>query len=92
MSKPLINEDGEVREITAQDMADFKPAAEVLSPAVFAMLSAPRKPRGANKAPTKTQVTLRLDKDVITAFKATGKGWQTRINDVLRREIAQNSH
>lgn len=46
-----------------------------------------KKPRGPNKLPTKTQVTLRLDQDVLAAFKATGKGWQSRINDVLRREL-----
>lgn len=33
---------------------------------------------------TKTQVTLRLDVDVVDKFRATGEGWQTRINDVLK--------
>lgn len=33
---------------------------------------------------TKTQITLRLDTDVLEKFKASGDGWQTRINDVLR--------
>ena len=33
---------------------------------------------------SKTQVTLRLDTDVLESFKATGAGWQTRINDALR--------
>jgi len=31
--KPLISDDGEVRELTAADMARFKPASKVLSPA-----------------------------------------------------------
>lgn len=84
---PLTDNDGEVRSLNNEDLAAFKPAASVLPPAVYAMLTAPRKPRGANKAPTKTQVTLRLDQDVLAAFKATGKGWQTRINEALRREI-----
>lgn len=39
----------------------------------------------------KSQVTLRLDKDVLTAFKETGKGWQTRINDALREWLANHS-
>ena len=30
-------------------------------------------------------VTLRLDSDVVRHFRATGKGWQTRINDILRK-------
>jgi len=33
---------------------------------------------------TKTQITLRLDTDVLEKFKASGEGWQTRINEVLR--------
>lgn len=34
---------------------------------------------------TKQQITLRLDKDVIEAFRKTGPGWQARMNDVLAR-------
>lgn len=30
-------------------------------------------------------VSLRLDKDALAAFKATGPGWQSRINEVLKR-------
>jgi uncharacterized protein (DUF4415 family) len=33
---------------------------------------------------TKEQVTLRLDTEILEQFKATGSGWQTRINDALR--------
>ena len=33
---------------------------------------------------TKMQVTLRLDVDVVQRLRATGAGWQTRANDVLR--------
>lgn len=31
-----------------------------------------------------TEVTLWVDTDVLDAFKATGPGWQTRINDALK--------
>jgi len=37
----------------------------------------------------KVSVTLRLDPDVIAFFKASGAGWQTRINTALRREIGK---
>jgi uncharacterized protein (DUF4415 family) len=30
-------------------------------------------------------LNLRLDSDVVEHFRATGPGWQTRINDALRR-------
>jgi hypothetical protein len=33
----------------------------------------------------KTAITLRLDEDVVQAYRATGEGWQTRINADLRR-------
>jgi uncharacterized protein (DUF4415 family) len=45
------------------------------------------RPIGTTKANTKQQATLRFDSDLLAALKATGKGWQTRINDVLRREV-----
>ena len=37
--------------------------------------------------PKKVQITLKLDADVVAAFKSTGKGHQTKINDVLRKAI-----
>ena len=43
--------------------------------------------RGRGRPPAtdrKHLVSLRLDRDVIGKFKATGPGWQTRINEVLR--------
>ena len=33
---------------------------------------------------SKTQVTLRLDVEVVEKFRASGDGWQTRINDALK--------
>lgn len=35
----------------------------------------------------KQQVTIRLDQDVIERFRGSGRGWQTRINDALRRAL-----
>lgn len=44
--------------------------------------------RGVGRPPAlfvKVSQTLRLDQDVISAFKASGVGWQTRMNDALRK-------
>ena len=42
--------------------------------------------RGRPKAAvTKTPITLRLDPDVLASFRATGKGWQSRMNEALRK-------
>lgn len=35
----------------------------------------------------KEQITLRIDGDIVEWFKDTGKGYQTRINTVLRRYV-----
>lgn len=40
--------------------------------------------RGKQKSPTKVSTTVRFDPDVLEAFRATGRGWQTRMNDVLK--------
>jgi uncharacterized protein (DUF4415 family) len=36
---------------------------------------------------TKEPVKIRLDADVLAALRATGEGWQTRINDTLRASL-----
>lgn len=47
------------------------------------------KPRGRPRAATtKEAVKLRLDADVLAALRASGDGWQTRINDALRASLA----
>jgi uncharacterized protein (DUF4415 family) len=44
--------------------------------------------RGRPKASiTKEAVKLRLDADVLAALRATGAGWQTRINETLRASL-----
>jgi uncharacterized protein (DUF4415 family) len=84
---PLIDEDGEVRELTAEDFRLFKPTAEV--PELVAILKAhgrwgrPPLPPEARKR----RVTLHLDPDVLDRLKADGKGWQTRANAALRRAL-----
>lgn len=46
--------------------------------------------RGAQKTPTKVSTTIRLSPDVIDHFRASGKGWQARIDDALREYIANH--
>lgn len=43
--------------------------------------------RGPQKAPTKKQVSLRLSPEVLAHFRATGRGWQTRIDEMLKKAI-----
>jgi uncharacterized protein (DUF4415 family) len=46
------------------------------------------RPAGSVAAVSKEPVTLRLDPDVLAALRATGDGWQTRINDMLRASLS----
>jgi len=52
---------------------------EMLGPPVV------RRGRGPQRAPTKVLTTIRLDADVIAFFRAQGSGYQSRINETLRR-------
>lgn len=68
-------------EWTRGDFARARPAREVVPEVV----AATRRFRGKQRAPTKRLVSMRLDRDVIEHFRATGPGWQSRINEVLRK-------
>ena len=73
-------------EMTDEELADMRPAKEVLPAAFFTAIEAHRKSRGRPPAEKpKKQVTLRLDEDIITKFREDGRGWQRRMNDALRK-------
>jgi uncharacterized protein (DUF4415 family) len=40
-----------------------------------------RRVRGKQKAPTKALISLRVSRDVLGPFRATGGGWQTRMDE-----------
>ncbi len=63
--------------------AQFSIGGKIIRPAQ-GTLTKPGRPPSANP---KRQVTLRLDPDVIEKFRATGKGWQSRINAELRKAL-----
>ena len=55
---------------------------------VGATIAALRKVRGPNKKPAKEQVAIRLDQEVVSALRASGAGWQTRVNAALKEWLA----
>lgn len=79
---PLTNDEGEVRELTGEDLKHFRRADTLLPPDLRTTLGIRR--RGPQRLAAKVSTTVRFDADVIAAFKATGKGWQTRMNDALK--------
>ena len=78
--KPMIDSTGEVRELSADDLKKFRPAQEVLSSSLKRKLGV----RGPQRNPTKERITIRLSQDVVQRFRATGEGWQTRVDAALR--------
>ena len=85
--KPLINDTGEVRELTQEDLKQFKSAQDVLPESLLNKIKKVGRPVSDNP---KISTTIRLDVEVIDFFKSTGKGWQTRMNEVLRKYVASH--
>ena len=81
-SRPLTTPAGEVRhDLTDEELARFRPASEVLLAALLATLRSPGRPKAEV---TKERITIRLSPDVLSAFRASGSGWQTRMDAALR--------
>ena len=78
--KPLSDAKGEVREITAKDLKGFRPARQALPGSLRRKVGV----RGAQKSPTKERITIRLSPEVVQSFRATGEGWQTRVDAALQ--------
>lgn len=89
--KPLTNKDGDVRELTRDDIQSMRPADEILPADLLAAL--PKRKvgqRGKQKQPTKIAVTLRYSPEVVNYFKSTGDGWQIRMDEALKDWIQQH--
>ncbi|MGY2050187.1 BrnA antitoxin family protein [Methylobacterium sp. JK268] len=69
-------------DLTDDRLARLRPASEILPPAQYEALSR-REPLAA--VGSLVSMTLRVDPDALAAFRATGPGWQARMNDVLKR-------
>ncbi|NEV63716.1 BrnA antitoxin family protein [Thiorhodococcus minor] len=64
--------DPDARPLTAEEWEQVKPTARIGRP--------PSEQR-------KVSTTIRFDADVLAAMKATGPGWQTRINEIVREYV-----
>ena len=87
--------DTDAPELTDAELGEFRPASEVL-PEVLGKekAAALMRRRGRPALPEserKVSMSIRYDRDLIEAFRATGEGWQSRMNDVLR-EYAKSHH
>ena len=77
---------------TAQEVAALRHAVVVKADGYAAVRDALAQKRqgqrGPQLAPTKLPVTVRYNPEVVAYFKATGAGWQTRMNDALCEWVA----
>ena len=88
---PTDEEDADINAQILEDPDDFelddqwfqraRPAVEVHPQ----LVKLTRRPRGKQKLPTKERITIRIDADLVEHFRATGPGWQSRINKILRQ-------
>ena len=74
-----------------EDQVDWSRAVVTPGGGVDATLAALRRARGPGQKPRKTQLTVRYSPEVVAYFKATGKGWQARMDAALKEWIAQHS-
>ena len=72
-----IKADSDIRELTQRDMARLRPFGEIIK-------------RGRPKSAVhKEPVTVRLDPEVVGFFRASGPGWQTRMNKALVEYVSK---
>jgi uncharacterized protein (DUF4415 family) len=76
-----IAADPDTAALSTEDMKALRPFPEVM---------AERRMGRPPKEHRKEQVSVRYDADVIAAFRATGEGWQTRMNNALRTYLSEH--
>jgi uncharacterized protein (DUF4415 family) len=86
---PAAKPDKDNPEWTAAEIKKARPALDVVSE-VFGKHASEQLQRGRGrprKEDRKVNQTIRIDADVLAAYRQQGKGWQTRINEVLREHM-----
>ena len=84
MRRPLADKDGEIRELMAEDMRLFKPIADVDLGMVEAMAEFRRKLGRPKAEAPKIHIGFRLASDVVASIRASGPGYNARVEQALR--------
>jgi len=82
-------------ELRLDELRQARPAADLLPKLVGAGAAQEilRRGRGRPRKETrKVNQTLRIDPDVLEAYRQAGKGWQSRMNEVLRAHMPDRDH
>ncbi|MEN9560638.1 MAG: hypothetical protein RLZZ502_1849 [Pseudomonadota bacterium] len=83
---PSAVEDQMITKAALQD-----PDARPLNDAEWASVKSLVRIGRPKAAVTKERITIRLSRDVVTQFRATGSGWQARIDGALRQYVVEHS-
>jgi uncharacterized protein (DUF4415 family) len=84
MRKNGSRPDAENPEWTAEEIRRARPLLDVLPKDTAEAVRRQRGQRGPQKRQTKELISLRVDRDVVAAYRATGAGWQQRASEALR--------
>ncbi len=80
----MITSDPENPEMTEAELRELRPFREVFPDLAASIDRKLGRPKADNP---KKAISLRLDAEVIERFKATGDGWQSRMNEALRKAV-----
>jgi uncharacterized protein (DUF4415 family) len=81
---PLTDEEGEVRELTREDFRGMRPMREVMPEFIEAMKEFRRKLGRPKAQAPKVHIGFRLASDVVASIKASGRGYNARVEQALR--------
>jgi uncharacterized protein (DUF4415 family) len=81
---PTVAEDRVIRKAAKSD-PDAQPLSELQ---LKAMVPLRGRPKSANP---KTLVSVRYSSEVLAFFRSTGAGWQSRMDEVLRRYVSRQT-
>jgi uncharacterized protein (DUF4415 family) len=82
--RPLTDEEGEVRELKREDFRDMKPVREVMPELIEAVKAFKKMGRPKTETP-KVHIGFRLAADVVESLKASGPGYNSRVEEALRK-------
>jgi uncharacterized protein (DUF4415 family) len=89
---PASRPDDDNPEWTRQEIRDARPALDAVAEVFGTKAADTIRRRGRPAKPDrKVNQTLRLDPDVLAAYRHLGSGWQTRINEVLREHMPKQA-
>jgi uncharacterized protein (DUF4415 family) len=89
MRKPASRPDSENPEWSDEESRGARPLMEILPKETVTAIQRYRGQRGPQRRPTKELISLRVDRDVVDAYRASGTGWQTRANQALKAFAAK---